>query len=201
MLSDKLKNVEQVNNHPLSMEAKIELRQNVLEHLGAPARVFEAFAGDGSMYRGAWHQAEHYVGCDLEWYRDDRYVFVGDNRRVLRAIPLEPFNVFDLDAYGSPWEQALIVADRRKWKKGERVSLIITDGTGLNMRFGQMPGAVTQLTGIKKFAGVSRKREWIISRCLAAWAGRIGAQPVKRWSAHKKQGASVLYIASIFEIR
>ena len=69
------------------------------------------------MWREVWHEAAAYVGCDLKWYRDERLAYVADNRRVLRAIDLKPFNVFDFDAWGAPWEQVLILIARRPLRR------------------------------------------------------------------------------------
>ena len=54
------------------------------------------------MHIAVWNRASHYVGCDLEFYRDERTAFVANNIRVLRTIDLSEFNIFDLDAYGVP---------------------------------------------------------------------------------------------------
>ncbi len=119
--SSGVRKVGKVDNHATAGRAKAQLRHNVLDEIGAGhAKVFDAFAGDGAMWRAVWRQAGAYVGCDATWYRDERQVFVADNRRVLRAIDLAPFNVFDLDAYGSPWEQAMIIAARRPVRAGAR---------------------------------------------------------------------------------
>jgi hypothetical protein len=45
-------------------------------------------------------------------------MFCADNTRVLRAIDLSRFSIFDFDAYGSPWVQAVILADRRRVARG-----------------------------------------------------------------------------------
>jgi hypothetical protein len=112
-LSKSLQGVKAVDNHAHSAADKAEIRRLVLEAVGPGSRVFDAFAGTGQMFAKAWKGAGGYVGCDMRFVRDDRTAFVADNRRVLRAIDLAPFNVFDLDAYGSPWEQVLIIAARR----------------------------------------------------------------------------------------
>lgn len=91
------------DNAPGRVKAKIELRGEVLAWIGPDqAQVFDAFSGDGGMHAAVWHAAAGYVGCDEKWYRDERTTFVADNRRVMRAIDLARFNVFDFDAYGAP---------------------------------------------------------------------------------------------------
>ena len=104
-------NIGKSDNTAEAEWAKITIRRNVLAEVGAEhASVFDAFAGEGRMHAAVWCEAARYVGCDTRFFTDDRPAFVADNRRVLRAIDLAAFNVFDLDSYGSPWEQAYIIA-------------------------------------------------------------------------------------------
>lgn len=100
--------------------AKILLRERVLEEIGVDkAKVFDAFAGPGAMHAAVWSRARSYTGCDLRWYQDKRRVFVGDNLAVMRSIDLCAFNVFDFDAFGSPWKHMSLLAKRRELKTGE----------------------------------------------------------------------------------
>ena len=64
------------------------------------------------MYSAVWKDTALYTGCDQKLQHDGRLMFCADNRRVLRAIDLAPFSIFDLNSYGSPWVQAIIIADR-----------------------------------------------------------------------------------------
>src|SRR5437764_15324750 len=119
------------DNAPAAHRAKAGIRQAVLGAVGADqARVFDAFAGEGKMFAQVWHQAGRgYTGCDRKFYRGDpRRAFVADNRRVMRAIDLTQFNILDADAYGSPWEQLIIWAARRKVAPGELVGICFTEG-------------------------------------------------------------------------
>jgi hypothetical protein len=101
------------DNNPQARRAKIAIRQNVLDAIGRKAGVLDDFAGSGDMYSSVWKNAGHYVGCDLKPQTDSRLMFCADNTRVLRAIDLSRFSIFDFDAYGSPWVRAVILADRR----------------------------------------------------------------------------------------
>lgn len=78
--------------------AKIKIRESVLAAIGAEqASVFDAFAGEGAMFKAVWSMAAQYVGCDKDaWYPDDpRMAFAkADNRRVLRAVDLRNYNIF-----------------------------------------------------------------------------------------------------------
>jgi hypothetical protein len=52
-----------MNNHPGAKKAEAIIRANVIDMIGAAnARVFDAFAGDGVMWRAIWQRAAYYVG-------------------------------------------------------------------------------------------------------------------------------------------
>lgn len=117
------------HNHDSTRAGKAKIRENALDALGEQAVVLDAYAGPGAMWEAVYKpRGALYVGCDKQWYKDARLMYVCDNRRLLRAIDLAPFNVFDLDAFGSPWDCALIIARRRIIAPGERVAMFLTDG-------------------------------------------------------------------------
>lgn len=189
------------DNHEATKAAKIKIRKNVLAAVTPDkARVFDAFAGTGNMYRDVWKDAAGYVGCDKRYFPDERTAFVSDNIRVLRAIDLTPFTVFDLDAYGSPWEQALIVANRRKLKKGERIGLVLTEGSGLAIKANSLPKVLSLLSGVRTgMTGYIRIHGTLIDRALAGIATRMGGKIVSRWEAKGRTGAVVRYIGLVIE--
>jgi hypothetical protein len=49
-----------------------------------------------------WRHTGGYVGCDLKPQSDARLMFCADNTRVLRAVDVAKFAIFDFDSYGSP---------------------------------------------------------------------------------------------------
>lgn len=192
---------KKTHNASRALHAKGQMRRNVLDAVGADrARVFDAYAGPGEMHREAWHAASHYTGCDVEWFRDERRVFVADNQMVLRALDLGGFNVFDLDAFGSPWECATIIAARRKAKPGELVGLCITDGSGLRLKLSGVPHALARLAGVggsMKLA--NRGHEAMFNRALDVVCERMRARVVKRWRAVSTARAAMRYEAIVME--
>lgn len=171
--------------------AKIKIRENVLLAIGTDrASVFDAFAAAGELHKAVWHRAHSYVGCDLQFFRDDRMAFVADNRRVLRSIDLAQFNLFDLDAFGSPWEQAYIIAKRRPLAIGERLGLVLTEGSALGVDFRRMAGM-----------GMGRGQDWLINRAVDRIAAMMHAAVVHRWQAVGKMGSRMYYIGLVLEGR
>lgn len=199
-LSSSLKNLAKTDNHPRSEKDKAEIRRLVIQEIGE-ARVFEAFAGAGRMFGKVYKDhAAKYVGCDLRLIHDDRLAFVADNRRVLRSIDLSAFNVFDLDAYGSPWEQALIIAARRNVAKGERIGVIITEGSGLFILQGGIPTAMRAIAGIKgKIGGGHKEQDQLKERALQGMARAMKCAIIRRWEARGHTGAKMLYSGVILE--
>lgn len=180
------------DNNPQAFKAKVDIRRRVLAAAGDQVGVFDGFAGSGEMYSAVWKEAAIYVGCDLKRQGDGRMMFAADNRRVLRAIDLAPFNVFDLDAYGSPWEQAIIIADRRRVAPGELVGLVLTEGAGLSYKANVVPLAIAALTGLRAgIVGLAKKQDAIIDRAIAGLAKRMSCEVVKRWQAEGRTGASL----------
>jgi len=162
------------------------------------ARVFDAFAGAGELYAAVWREAATYTGCDLRYMPmrgDGRLMFAADNRRVLRAIDLAAFNVFDLDSYGSPFECAIIIAARRKVQREEPIGLVLTCGEGIAIKAGAVPHALTELTGFRPgLPGTNKHRGWLIDRAISNIAKRMRCTQVKRWEAAGRTGAAVIYI-------
>lgn len=189
------------DNHPAAFKAKVAIRRNVLAAIGRDqAAVFDAYAGSGALYRAVWSDAERYVGCDLKWYRDERLAYVADCRRVLRAVDLKPWSIFDLDSYGSPWEAALIVAARRPVEAGERIGIVLTEGSGLKVKLGTLPTALSIASGVNAhLLGGARVFDRIIERAIAGLGRRMTCRIVKRWEAQGKTGAGVRYIGLVLE--
>lgn len=190
------------DNNRRAFSAKVQIRRNVLETVGKTSTVFDAFAGSGEMHSAVWREAAGYTGCDLKYVRDGRTMFAADNRRVLRAIDLKPFSVFDLDSYGSPWEQAIIIADRRPVAAGELLGLVLTEGGGLSYKANVVSTAIAELTGLRAgVVGLSKKQDAVIDRAIAGLAKRMVCDVVKRWQAEGRTGAAMRYIGLVLKGR
>jgi hypothetical protein len=193
--------VIQIDNHPRTAGDKAEIRRLVLEAVAAP--VFDAFAGEGHMHRRVWHAAPGYVGCDLRWFPEDpRPAFVADNRRVLRCIDLGRFGIFDLDAYGSPWEAALIIAGRRTVRPGERIGFALTEGSYTKLKMGDSPRALATLCGMRAHTvGLAQAFDDVVAAALRGLAERMRCEIKRVWRARGKSAARVLYLGLVLEGR
>jgi len=188
------------DNNPRAFRAKVAVRRKVLEAVGAKAAVFDAFAGSGEMYSAVWKDAGGYAGCDLKPQRDGRLMFCADNRRVMRALDLQQFGIFDLDSYGSPWVQAIIIADRRRVAPGEQLGLVLTEGAGFAYKSNIVPEAVAILTGLRTgIVGLSKKQDAVIDRAIAGLARRMSCTIEKRWQAEGRTGAAMRYVGLVLK--
>jgi hypothetical protein len=195
-MGKRLANVAKVDNHDVSLADKVDIRKRVLDAVGG--RVFDGYAGAGVMWGAVWSKAEGYEGCDERYFPDERLAFVGDCRRVMRNIDLQPFGIFDFDAYGSPWEAVVILTARRKVAHGERIGVVLTEGSGLKLKFGALPGALSLLSGIKsKLSGVNRGGKEIAARAINAMAKRMNCRIEKTWRAERAQGSAMLYFGVV----
>lgn len=198
--------------HNTTAAPKLELRELVLGAV-QPAAVFDAFCGpEGEMWKGAWHKAHRYLGVDEELrFPDPRRRFVGDSRLVMRAIDLAPYNVFDFDAFGSPWEWMVLLAARRRWIPGERGAVVLTDGSGFKTALGFVSYAVADLTGFQPGFGLVPKAETaeaLNELALQSWITRSRVRLLQRWEMRSRGsqeangetgGFPMVYTALVFE--
>jgi hypothetical protein len=182
--------------------AKVQLRRLVLDAVGAEqARVFDAYAGSGRMHAAIWREAGGgYVGCDLKAYwPTDRLAFVADNLRVLRAIDLSPFNIFDLDSYGCPWAQVAVICARRRLQPGERLGMVLTDGNAIAMQLNSLSNALAAMTGMRRtVAGSHRRQEQVLDVAIRETARRLRADVVRQWRSAGRKGSKMQYLGVVF---
>lgn len=194
-------NIQKRDNSREALKAKTEIRRAVLDVIGADAaHVFDAFAGTGVMFREVWHQAASCVGCDETEFdiTDQRVAYVGDNRRIMRCLDLGAFNLFDFDAYGSPWEQVYLMSVRRKIAPGERIGMILTEGQGMKMNMGGMSTALSKVGGVRQYLpGMGAGQQHIVDRAVMRTADVMGATIERHWQAISKHSSTVRYIGLV----
>lgn len=118
-----------VHNTGAAIAAKVALRERALAHVG-DADVIDLFCGPvGEMHRRVWSRARSYLGVDVVYrWPDRRARIVAPWRDVFEHVPLAPFTIFDLDAFGSPWPALYELTKWRRVQAGERVAIVTTDG-------------------------------------------------------------------------
>jgi hypothetical protein len=128
---------------------KIKIRRRLISMLNAPPSVLDCFAGEGKLYAECY-KGMAYLGLDKKKITEGRNLLNIDNLKYLRSADLVRFNIFDLDAYGSPWHQFLIILKRRRIVPGERIVIFLTDGLQIQARLGDLPHGLKPYCGIPK---------------------------------------------------
>lgn len=194
------------DNRADALEAKQALREWLLDEI-RPSHVLECYAGiDGEMHRLAWHRADSCIGIDrrIRIGTDKRRRLVGDTLEMLASMDLRPFTIFDVDAYGSPWETLIAIGEARTF--GARFGVALTDGSQARTKFGMLPESMAELLGrgTKAFVydGVEQLRDFH-RRCLARWCALHELRVVDaRWytSLAGAQGSlAMIYSAAVIE--
>jgi hypothetical protein len=187
------------DNSGAGFKSKVKLREMALDHVGAGAAVLDCFCGTGQMHDAVWSRAAAYAGCDQRvWDFTGPPRFVCDNQLLLRTLDLQQYNIFDLDAYGSPWKQAGIIAARRRWSQGERGAVVLTDGSSAHTRWGNSLSATKPIpgTGIRVSDEVERT-------ALRSWVASSGVRVLSVHRAYSngsgRGGMRMTYTAVLFE--
>lgn len=140
--------------HNSAPKAKAEIRRWLVEQLGGSPRILDCFAGPGGMWRLAYGETDRYLGLDRETAADDpRRLIRCDSRRYLRhrAADLSAFDIFDLDAYSSPYEHLALICSRIRPTR--RVGFVLTDGLGFNAAMNSLDGALLAYVGLERHRG------------------------------------------------
>jgi hypothetical protein len=170
---------DKVDNHDAAVPAKVALRQEALAAVEG-ARVLDLFAGRGMMFGAVWNNAAAYVGADKEIGQVLAHpapCYHAEAQVVLRAVDLAPFNVFDMDAYGSPWGEVTVLAARRRLLPGERVAVVLTDGAPRRAMLGHTAYALADLAGEDAGArGAHRRWPVLVRQAMAEAARRMGGR-------------------------
>lgn len=185
---------------PAAFDTKIKLRELVSDHLGGvrSCHVFDAFAGSGKIHDAIWKDAASYTGCDKRYLPDGRYAYVCEVSRLLRAISLERFNVFDFDSDDSPWEQAVILSARRKVQLGETVGVLLSERASMSLRMGGLSTALQNMTGVSaRFKERSEVSDRLYDRAIAEMARRMRCDVLKRWQAEQGGKSKTTWIALV----
>jgi len=93
---------------------KIALRLSMLPDKKV-LNVIDAFYGHGTIWKNIQKRYEGEIKItriDIE-QKEDVFMLLGDNAKFLASLPLEKYDVIDLDAYGVPYKQLKILFERK----------------------------------------------------------------------------------------
>lgn len=177
--------------------AKKEIRDGVLD-LFERSHVLEVFCGAGDMYKSVWSRADTYKGIDKVKYFDCRDTICGDAMKAVSTIDLTEFNIFDIDAYGSPYEILSCIINRID-KKHDKYGFVITDGVSMDLRLGRICAGIRVLTGINHHIvkNASFMHDELIGDIIKSVCKEIGGDVTHFKIAKGKTGAAMRYYAFV----
>jgi hypothetical protein len=191
-------------NQNTSFQDKVKVRHHVIKSLGlTDPMILDVFAGRGEMWKTAYNKTKNYLGIEQKFLTNDprRMVFC-ENTRFLRQADLDEFDLFDLDAWGLPFEQLAIICSRLEFTKRKKVGIVLTDGTGFNAKFGTMNKKFLRFLEVP--GNVSnqfqfRFRDQMIFTAIEKTADLAGAKPANVLVAKKQGGGFMRYIGYTLE--
>lgn len=130
-----------------SADAKATMRDDVMRLVVGDKSVLEVFCGAGGMYNKVWNRADFYTGIDKVKYFDERNTICGDALKAVKKIELNPYNIFDIDSYGSPYE--ILDCILSKINLDRDIAFILTDGSCMDLKMGRISKGLRSILGIK----------------------------------------------------
>ncbi len=130
------------NSDPI---AKVLLREWLLDQMQGPedTRVLELFGGMGHIYDDCYTEIKKHMAFELR--KVDRPTWLqGDNRTLLRTR-VNGWDLYDLDAYASPW---LLANDICRMREDGRFAMALTCGIYRSLNTGSINGFVRQRIGL-----------------------------------------------------
>lgn len=129
------------NSH---LRTKVRLRMELLDMIGTKKPyVLDAFAGQGIIWKEIQRQRPDLeiatVGIEKRKYINPN-VIMGDNRKAMKGMDLTVFDLIDLDAFGCPWEQLTICAE-----KAPMVPVVLTH---ISVTLGPVPKGLLKSAGL-----------------------------------------------------
>jgi hypothetical protein len=148
--------------HNTALSAKVGLRRWLVEQLGGHPRILDCFCAAGMLWERAYDKTSNYVGLDLRQFNDERRTIVCDSLRYIRHADanLDQFDLFDLDAYGSPMQHFAAICHRIRPKPGRRIGFVITDGTDFNARMSGMAPPMLRYIGMARHKPSSVQQDY-----------------------------------------
>lgn len=174
-------------------KAKIVLRQWLLKELGgAPnTKVLELFGGMGHLYDAVYTDVKAHMAFELR--KVDRPGWLqGDNRTLLKTRA-KGWDLYDLDAYASPWTLANDICRLRE--DGE-FAMALTCGVYRSLNTGSINGFVRQrigLNGIGNETGLITRWYFDIAKWLMLDWKRYGVTVKKARYIHSEASHVIHY--------
>jgi len=119
-------------------EGKVQLRQWLLDQLGGVKKlgVLECFGGEGHLHDACYTQAKKHMAFELR-AMPHRPTWISGDNQILLEKHVQGWDLYDLDAYASPWYMAHSVC---RLRGPGRFGIVATCCTNRTLRAGNMMG-------------------------------------------------------------
>ena len=176
--------------------AKEEIRKEILAKIQNPS-VLEVFCGAGEMYQKAWHSADMYTGIDKRKFFDERHTICGDADKAIRIVDLNKYNIFDIDAYGSPYNILSYIVHNRVFN--DKSAFVVTDGSAMDLRLGRVSKGLRELSGVKNHVlkKASNIHDELILKAIENIEKITGKKSTNFMIAKGRTGAAMRYYAFV----
>jgi hypothetical protein len=183
-----------VKTNNAKISAKKDIREFVMSQI-AKQSVLEVFSGLGEMYNSVWHKADDYQGIDKVKVFDSRDTLCGDVHKLIRRADVQRFNIFDIDAYGSPYE--ILDYITQTIRPCGDVAFVLTDGTNMDLKLGRVCKGIRNFVGIENhiLKRASVIHDDIIGMIAKEIARRLKMRIMSMRIARGKTGSSMRYWA------
>lgn len=109
--------------HSSHSEEKIELRVDAINKIQtSEINVLDAFHAEGELWKAVRERVTKTItitGIEVDKEKKSKeFVINGDNKKMLKVIDISVYDVIDLDAYTSPYEQIKAIHFNPTLKKG-----------------------------------------------------------------------------------
>lgn len=140
------------------LAAKVALRR---AYLPKKANVLDLFCGRGEIYKRVYKgNVQFYLGIDNVKIHDPNICRLSKNTVFVAHNDINRFNVFDLDAYGTPW--LLLYLILKKKLLGD-ITIFITDGLILSQKLhGKVTRNVSATEHIPRYMIIPAINRWYI---------------------------------------
>lgn len=152
-------------------QAKVLLRKWLLSEMKGPVdtSVLELFGGMGHIYDDCYTQVKKHMAFEIR--KVDRPTWLqGDNRTLLRTRA-KGWDMYDLDAYASPWQLA---NDICRMREDGKFAMALTCGVYRSLNTGCVNGFVRQRIGLNGLANetglITRWYMQIIELLMLDWS-------------------------------
>jgi len=172
---------------------KVAVREWGLKQITEP-HVLDLFCGYQAI-RKLCYQGMPYLGIDVK--PDTPADIHCDNREYLKTADLAPWNLMDIDAYGNPWEQFLLISKR----KHGRFVCILTECIEFNVNMNSITIGMKGILGIPRKMRISclgRHLEFMRSVMVKYAEEQFG---VKCLDGIRAKAGNANYFAGVFERR